>query len=341
MIIKITLFCILLFQTSLLAKYEVLGIGNPCVDYIQLVDDSLLEQLAISKGGWKNYDSHSFEKVKELTENYPSAKITSGGSACNTMKGLANLGISTAITGNLGCDKPGDLILNVVEKLGITSLCTQKSATTSQIASLVTTDGKRAFCIFNDAEKSINGSDLKSKFFDNVSIVHVDGHRITNHIYIETAMEMAHKAGALITFDSNNASNNAKFRERIYGILNNYVDVLFLNEKEAYALTHLNPEKACHFLNNYCDLAVIKVREEGCWIGNKGVVSHHPAIATHLIDPTGAGDLFASGFIYGLLKKAPISECARYGNLLGSAVLQHYGAEIPEEKWPSLCEKIK
>ena len=341
MIMKIAFFCIFLLQPLVFAKYDVLGIGNPCIDYIQSVDDTVVQELAISKGGRKGYDSQSFSKVILQSLSNQPLNIFTGGSACNTMKGLANLGISTAITGNLGLDEHGDQILNIIENLGIKPLCTRKSPTTSQVASLVTEDGARAFCTSLDADEALEPSDLKQSFFDGVSIVHVEGYRLENKTYIETAMEMAKRAGALITFDLCNATYSAKFRERIYGLLNKYVDVLFLDEQEAYALTHLDPKPAAEFLKNYCNIIVVKSGEKGCWVSDHGTVTHYPALRSHIKDATGSGALFSSGFIYGLLKNAPLCECAYYGHLLGSEVIKHYGAEIPTEKWCSLHEKMK
>ncbi len=311
------------------------------MDYIQSVDETCLRRLAVSKGGWKECDLHTFTQALATDTTYKPPLMISGGPACNTMKGLAALGIQTAITGNLGLDHMGDLVLDVIKKSGITPLCTRGNTVTAQIVSLVTSDGERAFCVYNESEKKITAKDLKKSYFEGVDIVHVEGYRLMNGSYVETAMEMAKEAGALITFDLCNPTYGEKYRDRIYGILNEYVDVLFLERDEAYALTHFDPEKACDFLKNYCDLTIIKVGAEGCWIGQKGEVSHYAAIPTEVVDSTGSGDLFASGFIYGLLNKAPLLQCVQLGLLLSSAVVQQYGAEIQEDKWPSLREKVK
>ena len=339
MIVKIALFCILLFPPSLVAKYKVLGIGSPRIDYIQTVDDELLEELAISKGGRKAYHTLAFEKI--ITKIGTEAKLFPGGSACTTMRGLAQLGIETAITGNLSKDAHGAHLLQVIETLGITSLCTHNNQLTPLVASLVTPDGEQTYCTAHDLGSELSPRDLHQKFFDDVEIVHVEGYRIPNNVYVETAMEMAKTAGAQITLDLCNAAICEKFRERILALINNYVDVLFINEKESHALTHLEIAKAYQFLKNYCDTIVIKGGKKGCWVGTQETISHFPALPAEKIDPTGAGALFTSGFIYGMLNHAPLDQCAYYGHLLGSTSIQYYGADIPEEKWALLREKMK
>lgn len=340
MIRSLFVFCILLLPLTLLGQYKVLGIGNICMDYIQPVDESFLQRLAISKGGWKDCDGHTFNQMLALAEKFKPPVLVSGGSACNTMKGLAALGVSTSITGNIGRDQAGERVLEIVQKSGVHPLCTRSNMATCQVASLVTADGERAFCVYNEAEKEISAVHLKKSFFENVDLVHVEGYRLMNDTYVESAMKMAKEAGALISFDLCNPVYCEKFRERIYGVLNEYVDVVFLDRAEAFALTHLDPEKACHFLKNYCNLTVIKVGADGCWVGCNGNVTLYPAIPTQMVDATGAGDLFASGFLYGMLKKVPLSTCAQYGHILASSVIQHYGAEIPTDQWPSIREKI-
>lgn len=310
------------------------------MDYIQVVDDSFLQRLALSKGGWMECDSQDFNQVLNQAEKFKPPLMMPGGSACNTMKGLAALGVPTAITGCVGNDSVGNMVLSTIEKLGITPLFKRCHRSTSQVASLVTPDGERTFCVFVETEKEISSKDLKPSFFQGVDIVHVEGYRLPNDIYVETAMKMAKDAGALVTFDLCNPVYAEKYRERIYGLLNEYVDILFLDRDEAYALTHFEPERACDFLKNYCNLAIVKVGSEGCWIGENGAVTHYPTTPKQMTDSTGAGDLFAAGFLYGILNHEPLANCVQYAHLLGGTVIENFGAEIPNEMWADLRQKI-
>ncbi|MCH9609233.1 MAG: Ribokinase [Chlamydiales bacterium] len=334
-------FCTLLFSIPSQADYNVIGIGTPAIDYIQQVSEPFLQRLALSKGGWKESDAHAFAHLLLKAAESAPPLIFSGGSACNTMKGLAALGMNASITGNLGNDAMGDQLLMILQEANVTPLCTRGTTPTSQIACLITPDGERSFCAYIRAEKEISPHDLRKKYFEDAHLVHVEGYRLINETYIETAMKMGKERGALISFDLCNLIYGDKYRERVLGFLNEYVDIVFLDKDEAYALTHLDPENTCHFLRNYCSIVVVKVGDRGCFVGSDETVTHYPGLPSNLVDATGAGDLFNSGFLYGILNNAPIEKCAYFGNLLGSTVIKQFGAEIPEEKWPLLLEKMR
>lgn len=329
-------FCIfiLFFTSTLFANdYRVLGLGAPCLDHIIDVQESDLLRYGLDKGGWHEVDAETLALILRDRKN---SLVFSGSCVANTIKGLASLGLSCALTGNIGNDPMGVKIRSIFQNIGVVTFFTESSTPSSQIACLITPDGERSFCAFVKAEHEITENDLQPDYFDGAGLVHLSGYRLPNGAYTEKGLSLAKKAGALVSFDLGNSRIAEEYRERLWSIIPAYVDILFANEQEAYALTGLPPEKAVRFLKNFCKISVVKIREKGCWVCSENDVFHSPGIPVRAIDTTGAGDLFASGFLYAYLKGEPLKRCAYLGNLAGSAAVERHGAELPPEKWAEI-----
>ncbi|MCP5469143.1 MAG: adenosine kinase [Chlamydiales bacterium] len=338
--IRITLlFCLLNF--SIHAHYRVLGIGSYVWDYIQPVDERFLEAVYLPKRGWKDLDWAAFSEVLALSRSQAEPTLMTGGSVANTIKGLASLGIPSALTGNVGYDRRGDILIYEMEKCGITPLVTRSNTPTAHVISLVTPDGERSFCTFIDSEKETCEEDILPQYFKGVDLVHIEGYLIPNRGVVEKAARLAMEQGATVSYDIGNQNIGEKYRERLWGLLNSYIDVLFMDVDEAYALTHLDPEHACRFLSNFCHVAVVKIGEKGCYVASGKDFIHQPAIPTTVVDSTGGGDLFASGFLYGYLHGESLERCALFGNLMGSAAIENFGGEIPPARLSEIVQAMK
>lgn len=334
---KIFLIPLFFARTALAATYQVLGLGSPCIDHIITVQEADLARFNIEKGGWREMEASDFDQLVHQCAN----KITlTGDCASNVIKGLASLGMPCALTGNVGKDPLGLYVRQTFETLKVKTLFTETATPTAQIACLVTPDGERSFCCFLKAQHEISEKDLSKNDFEGVKLVHMEGYRLPNGTYMEKSMEMARAAGATISFDVANAGFVKKFRERILALIETYTDILFINEEEAYALTQLPAPKSAQFLKNFCPLVVLKVGEQGCWVCSEEGLLHSPGISAHVVDTTGAGDVFASAFLYGYLNGYSHKASAYFGNLAGSAVIERYGAELPLAKWEEILKKI-
>lgn len=173
-----------------------------------------------------------------------------------------------------------------------------------------------------------------------MELVHIEGYMLRNPNFIKKAFHLAKSAGAVLSFDLSHPDIVEKHRELLLELIPVYVDLLFANEEEAHALTHLPPKSACETLKEICSVAVVKIGEKGCWVGSDTTLFHAPAITVHAVDTTGAGDLFAAGFIHGYIGGRSLETCAFFGNLLASAVVQTFGAEIPTNEWIQLKKII-
>ena len=331
----------MLFCLQLHADHHVLGIGSYVWDYIQPVDDEFLDALYMEKKGHLDLDWHSFCDVLSLAESYPKPMMITGGSIANTIKGLAALGIDCALTGKAGRDKTGDLLLEALSNAGITPFATRTNTPTSQIISLVTPDGERSFCTFVQSSYEIEESDLLPKYFQNQDLVYIEGYLIPNSCVVEKAARLGKEYGALVAYDIGSKDLGERYRERLWGLLRDYIDILFVDSDESYSLTHLPPAESARLLGDLCKVAVVKVGEEGCYVCSNGKVFHKPAIPTKVVDATGAGDLFAAGFLYSYLEDAALEKCALFGNLMGSAAVERFGGEVPKERLGEIVATLK
>ncbi|MFN0064710.1 MAG: adenosine kinase [Chlamydiales bacterium] len=322
-------------------EYRVLGIGSYSWDYIQPVSDQLLETIYLQKKDWRSVTWKEFSEMLTLFQCYPEPTIKTGGSTANTMKGLAAFGISAALTGNVGLDKRGDELIFAMESAGVIPLVTRTSTPTSQIACLITPDGERSFCSFVEAESEITCNDLHPSYFEKTDLVHIEGYLLRNHCVVDYAMQLAQKNGALVSYDLCCTQLGEKYRERLWALLAEYVDIFFCDSDEAYSLTHLPPKEACVFLKNFCPIVVVKIGADGCWVASREKFFHCPAIPANSVDTTGAGDLFASGFLYGVLEGYSLEEAAYFGSVCGSAVVEQPGGEIPENRWTEIVKLIQ
>lgn len=320
-------------------SYSILGIGAPIVDYIVKVSDSFLVNQAGAKGGMEFVTLNQFRHLLKSCQS--EAVQISGGSATNTIKGLANFGHRCAITGKLCKDNSGQLILDVVRKLGITPLYLYSDTPTGMSLCLVTPDNERTLRTFPGAILEMEGKDLNPKWFEGVRLVHIEGYTLVNNGLTERAMKLAKDAGALISFDLSSFEIATQYKERIVHHLVRHVDILFANQLEAIAFTGVaDPEKAIDVLRDMCPTVVIYMGEKGGWAASGNEKLHYPAFKANPLDTTGAGDLFASGFLHGILSNLSLKESARIGAHTASVVVGVYGSEIPADQWPLITKLL-
>lgn len=315
-------------------KYDILGVGSPIIDIIIHVDDEFLVQNGCRKGGMQLVTPEKIKLVVKKSHKIPI--VCAGGSSSNTMKGLASLGQKCALVGTIGNDESGKHYLDSIERAGIVSLHLQTETPTSEVLCLITPDGERTFIDYLGAGGMLAPKDLIPEMFQGVKLVHIEGYTLLNENLTERAMQLAKEAGAIVSFDLASFEIVEQYKEKIVKLLTTYVDILFANKDEAQTLTHLVPEKGEIFLKDLCEISVVFNGKYGCWVAHKNEISTHPAFPVDPVDCTGAGDLFISGFLHGYLKGLPLADCARYGAMLGSEVVQVVGAEIPDDAWARL-----
>lgn len=315
----------------------VLGIGAPCMDILMNVDDEFLASLG-KKGGSQQIDQLFVQTIVEQTKVRKSF-IATGGSCSNTIKGLASLGHRCAFFGKVGMDEMGTKYFNIIKRAGILPLCLQSSSPTQVCMCLVSNDGERTMRCYPGAANEISSSEIKQENFKGVKLVHIEGYMLysKDENFVPSAMKLAKETGATLSFDLSSYDLIRLQKDKIIDILKNYVDIVFANEEEVRELTGKEALEGCRILKEICPIAIVMLGSNGCLVGSEDGIHHSPAFPVEVVDTTGAGDLFASGFLHGYLHGFPLNVCSLMGNLLGGAVCEVYGAEIPEKKW----ERIK
>lgn len=320
---------------------KVLGMGNALVDVLALInDDNLLVQLNLPKGSMQLIDEERKNSLSRYI-NAGQSYIASGGSASNTITGLAKLGIYTGFIGRVGCDEYGNYYKKDLEKYNVNSHLIESENEASGVATtFVSKDGQRTFGTFLGAAAELNIADLHEADFAGYDYFYIEGYLVQNLELISGAMQMAKRQGAQVILDMASYNIVEAGKDFLMDVIPQYVDIVFANEEEAKALTGFEPEQALNEIAKMTGVAIVKVGEKGSWIQRGSEKVFVPALKVNCIDTTGAGDLYASGFIYGLIKKLPLKNCGEIGTLLAGNVIEVIGPKMNDEKWEELIRIV-
>lgn len=321
-------------------SYDILGIGAPIVDYIVHVDDRFLHDNGIDKGGMVLVDEATFTELLDAAKATPIR--TAGGSAANTIKGLTKLNNRCGFVGKISKDdEPGKFFKDHFVSNQIHPHLIPTDFHTAKALTLITPDGQRTFRTFIGAGMQLTGNDLNRDFFKDVKLLHLEGYLLNNGNLVETAMRLAKEAGAKVSLDLSSFEIVNQFKSDIVKLISKYVDVLFANEQETFALTGKSTEESIEIVKDMCETVVLFQGPGGCWVGHGIKKVHCPAFPVKPVDTIGAGDLCASGFLHGYMQGLPLEECGRYGALTGRAVVSSVGADISEKEWERVFEGMR
>ena len=320
---------------------QILGIGNALVDIITMVDDdSILEKFSLPKGSMQLVDKTKSEVVKSETVHL-NRNLTSGGSAANTIHGLAMLGVKTGFIGSIGKDKLGDFFEKDMKYAGINTILFRRNSITGTAVALISRDSERTFATHLGAAVELEATNLDSEDFNGYDILYLEGYLIFNKMLVEKACQIAKEKKMKVALDL--ASYNvvdAKL-EDFKGIIEKYIDIVFANEEEARSFTGMEPEKALDYISKFCDITVIKVGSEGSWIKRGEETIKIGTVQVNLKDTTGAGDLYASGFLYGYANGLNLGKCGLLGSLMAGKVIEIVGARMEEPRFDEIKKAVK
>ncbi len=322
---------------SKLDDVKILGMGNALVDIMTLLqDDLILERFKLPKGSMTLVDKELSNFIHIETSGLKKV-MASGGSAANTIHGLAHLGISAAFLGKTGGDEMGLFFKRDMETNGIRPILFPSLTDTGRAVALVSRNSERTFATYLGAAIEMSEADLSSDIFNGFDYFYIEGYLINNRKLIDKALRLAKKSKLKICLDLASYNIVEQYKEPLLEEIRRYVDVVFANEEEALALTGLEPEKALEELAEITEIAVVKTGSNGSLV-RSGKISHHiPALNVNSIDTTGAGDLYAAGFLYGHAQGFGLEECGRIGTILAGNVIETLGAKMDDKIW----EKIK
>ena len=325
------------------SPYTIIGIGSPIVDIIAQVGDSFIEQIKGEKGGMELVDESA---LKDLLKRIPGQTVkTPGGSAGNTLFALARMGNQTCFLGKTGNCLEGDLYRQQFEKLG--GDCSRfkiDDTANGQCISLVTPDGERTMRTYLGAAMSLTPAEISVDDFKGCNHAHIEGYLLFNEALMMHILKCAKEANSTISLDLASFEVVQASSAILPEILRNYVDIVFANEEEAAAFTGLKndyPEMAKE-LAKYCDIAAVKVGSKGAYIAQKdNVMKIEPVAVEKVVDTTGAGDLWAAGFLHGWSNKLELAKAAKIGSILGAAIVQVQGSVLLPDAWDAAMRKIQ
>jgi sugar/nucleoside kinase (ribokinase family) len=319
---------------------NILGMGNALVDVLVRVEkESILEELRLPKGSMQLVDEKRLHEIEERIQGFERV-LVSGGSAANTIHGLAELGAITGFVGSAGVDHWGEFYINDLKTKGIMPLFYRSDRPTGRAMALLTPDSERTFGTYLGAAIDLRPEFLSAQLFQGWSVFHIEGYLVQNQELIKHALELANQSGCMVSIDLasyNVVEDNLEF---LRAVVPKYVDIVFANQEEAMAFTGKEPEAAVDEISSVCNIAVVKAGKDGAWVKSGRQKLHIEGLEANCIDTTGAGDLFASGFLYGLSCGFPLRKCGDLGNMLAAAVIEVTGPKIPESRWMSIRQTL-
>ena len=319
---------------------KILGIGSALVDILtQIPNEQILTELNLPKGSMTYVDAQtSVEIGKKLA--YLGNQMASGGSAANTMSGLAQLGVEAGFLSKIGKDEVGEFFAKQMSETHVKPLMLTSDTPSGRVQALVTADGERTFATCLGAAAEMCADDIQPELLQGWDIFYVEGYLVANPTMLRKAIETAKAQGMTIAIDLASYNVVEESRDFLLELINNYVDIVFANEKEAFALTGMEPEAALHYIAERCDIAVVKVGAKGAFVQRGNEVITIPPMKADVVDTTGAGDMWAAGFLAGFVKGEPLQKCGMMGAIVAKNIIEVMGAKMDEERWNIIHKAI-
>ncbi|MEC7696105.1 MAG: adenosine kinase [Planctomycetota bacterium] len=311
-------------------KYDVLGIGNAIVDVLAQVDDAFLESESLAKGGMALIDA---ERAASLSAAIAAERELSGGSVANTMVGLADLGGRAAFIGKVGTDSLGETFRMELNKTGVDFLTpdAQSGPPTAQCVVLVTPDAQRTMNTYLGACVHVGPEDVDAETVASASVIYLEGYlwdlEPAKEAFLKAA-KMAHESNVRVSLSLSDPFCVNRHRESFLDFVKQHVDILFANEEEIRALYQSeNIEDALESAASDAETVAVTLGADGAAVLHGGARHAIEAVPPRqLVDTTGAGDLFAAGFLYGYTQGFPLDRCGQLGAAAASEIIAQYGA---------------
>ena len=320
---------------------RILGIGSALVDILtQVPDETIMNELGLPKGSMTYVKADDIIRIGErLAQQYGSQRA-SGGSAANTMSGLARLGVEAGFLSKIGKDEVGEFFKKQMLDTNVQPQLLTTDTPSGRVIALVTPDGERTFATCLGAASEMSPDDITPELFDGWDILYVEGYLVANPNMLKKVFETAKAKGLTIAIDLASYNVVEESRDFLLDLVNNYVDIVFANEKEAFALTGMEPEAALHYLADRCQIAVVKVGAKGAFVQRGQEMVAVPPMEANVVDTTGAGDMWAAGFLAGWVKGENLQRCGMMGAIVAKNIIEVVGAKMDDARWKKIHTSI-
>lgn len=310
---------------------DIVGIGNAIVDVLSKTEEQFLQENRLNKGAMTLIEE---DQAEGLYRKMGPGTEMSGGSAANTIAAFAAMGGKAGYIGKVSNDQLGNVFRHDICAAGVrfTTQPLEDGPSTARCLILITPDAQRTMCTYLGACVWIAPSDLDEAMIAEAGITYLEGYLFDRPRAKQTfrrAAEVAHAAGKKVALSLSDSFCVERHRDEFLDLVENHIDILFANESEILALYKTdNFELATTQVRGHCELAAITRSEKGSVIVTAAAdpVIVPAAPVEKVVDTTGAGDMYAAGFLFGLTRNLPLAECGYLGSLAASEVIAHVGA---------------
>ena len=309
---------------------DLIGVGNAIVDLLVNIEDKFLEKNNLIKGSMNLINA---DKSKLLLDNCKVIKKISGGSSANTVVCLAQLGNDVQFIGRVKNDQFGNFFSSDIQnsKTIFNTLPTNEGPSTAHSIILITPDAQRTMCTYLGASTEFEPKDIDFSIIRHSKYLYLEGYlwdsELAKNAFLEAA-KIAKESNTKIILSLSDSFCVKRHRESFLELIDNYVDIVFCNESELLSLFKKDNLESCSkHLSSLCELVVVTLGSKGSLISNK---SETQLIKAHLtgqvIDTTGAGDIYAGGFINGLINNYSLKKCGQIGSLCAGQIITQLGS---------------
>ena len=311
--------------------YDVVGSGNAIVDVLAKCDDQFLTDNGIEKGIMQLIDT---ARAAEIDGAMAAGTEISGGSAANTISGLATLGVKAAFVGKVKDDQLGRVFAHDIRAQGADFDTPMVSADhadeTGRSMILVTPDGERSMNTYLGVANQLSPDDVDPALMADTKWLYLEGYlfdRPESQAAFIRMVELCNAAGGQSSISLSDPFCVDRHRDAFHDLISNHIDMLFCNEHEVMAMYAGDDLQASIASGaQYVDTLVCTAGADGAYIANGGNVIHVPTDAVNMVDATGAGDLFAAGFLAGISQGKDLETCGRMGCAAAGEIISHMGA---------------
>lgn len=306
------------------------------MDLLAHVDDEFLASSATAKGGMTLVDAAAQASLLGRLSSPP--EEAPGGSACNTLVGLARMGRSARFLGRRGSDPVGDRLQSALASNGLDLALVRGPEPTGAVLSCVTPDAQRTMFTSLGAAAAFLPSEIDESAFDGVGLLYIEGYLLFNGPLFDSLLEIAARRNIPVALDCGSFEVVGIFRDRLNELLGRNAFAIFLaNEDESRALTGTDPEPSLEWIAQHVETVAVKLGARGALLaqGSRRAVVPAAPVAK-VLDTTGAGDLWASGFLAGLDQGLDLNACGHLAAAVAAEAIQVLGAQIPTDGWKRL-----
>ncbi|MEC9347534.1 MAG: adenosine kinase [Pseudomonadota bacterium] len=322
---------------------DVVALGNAIVDVLSHADEAFLEAQGLAKGGMTLIDE---DRARTLYAAMGAGVESSGGSAANTVVGVAALGGTAGFIGRVQADQLGEVFAHDIRAVGVDFPMPRPKPgkATARCLINVTADAQRTMATFLGAASDIDPEDVDAAMVAGAKVTYLEGYlwdQPAAKDAIRKAADVARQAGRQVAMSLSDAFCVDRHRDEFRALVEGPLDIVFANEAEIVSLCQTTDfDGALAAIRGKVRLAVLTRSEKGCVIVTPDAVHAVPAVApSKLVDTTGAGDLFAAGFLFGLTQGRDVATCGRIGAIAAAEIISHYGAR-PEADLKALIAGV-